>query len=478
MLCLSPAAANAAPGYGTNVIGGSPAPAGEWPAMAALLARGVLNPYDAQFCGGTLINRHWVITAAHCVVDDSGSVAGPAQIDVAIGVLKLTEITPAQRAPIDRIEVNPGYSPSRFGNDVALLRLVNDATQTPRPLVSPADEGLVSAGRAAMVAGWGCSSPPGGSPPSCPSGGYPDALNQAAIQVQADTACSSVFGGVFNGTEMICAGDGVPNTCYGDSGGPLTITGSGGTKVLAGVTSFGDQHCAGTGDHGVYTRLSTYRSWINQVTAVSPASAPPAKAAPGPRQGEITVTWETPASDGDSLITAYRIESDPATGAGPVTAAASARSYTFTGLNTRTSYRFRVIAENTAGDSAPGVTAAVIPGRLTPAVFYKPAAGRIGSALSKGVREKIRCSRSCTARMQLQVSAATAARYGLGTNTTVGSARASLKSGRKTTVTAKFTSTARRKLKGARTLSLTVVSSATSSGYLAREKSWRLTLRR
>ncbi|MFM8884703.1 MAG: hypothetical protein ACKOH7_07895, partial [Solirubrobacterales bacterium] len=74
--------------------------------------------------------------------------------------------------------------------------------------------------------------------------------------------------------------------------------------------------------------------------------------------------------------------------------------------------------------------------------------------------------------------AASAARYGLGSKTSVGTAKASLKAGQKKKLTAKFTSTARRKLRRARVLRLTVVSSASSSGYLTREKSQSLTLRR
>ena len=90
----------------------------------------------------------------------------------------------------------------------------------------------------------------------------------------------------------------------------------------------------------------------------------------------------------------------------------------------------------------------------------------------------MRCTRSCNARLSLRISAAAAAKYGLGLTTTVGTARYWLKAGQKKKLTAKFTSTARRKLRSVRWLKLTVVSSATSSGYLTLEKSQSLTLRR
>ena len=88
------------------------------------------------------------------------------------------------------------------------------------------------------------------------------------------------------------------------------------------------------------------------------------------------------------------------------------------------------------------------------------------------------CTRSCSARLSLLLSEADAARYGFADRTTVGAASSRLRAGQKKRVTVKFTSTARRKLRRARTLKLTVVSSASSSGYLKREKSWSLTLRR
>ena len=193
-----------------------------------------------------------------------------------------------------------------------------------------------------------------------------------------------MYGTAFVPSKMICAGVATPNACFGDSGGPLTILGSDGTPVLIGNVSFGDEHCAGASDRGVYGRLSAFRAWADAVMQGRP---------------------------------------------------------------------------------------------VTPATFWRPSAGSLATALKKGIREKIRCTRSCTARLRLEVSAATASRYRLG-STTVGSARASLKAGKKKTLTAKFTSSVRSRLRKARTVPLTVVSSASSSGYVVREKYWALVLRR
>jgi trypsin len=61
---------------------------------------------------------------------------------------------------------------------------------------------------------------------------------------------------------MVCAAEaaGGKDSCQGDSGGPLITAGS---KTLIGVVSFGNG-CALRGYAGVYTRVATQLSFINQ----------------------------------------------------------------------------------------------------------------------------------------------------------------------------------------------------------------------
>lgn len=49
-----------------RIVGGRPAALGSWPWMVSLQAFSYVDSRRYHRCGGTLLNSHWVLTAAHC----------------------------------------------------------------------------------------------------------------------------------------------------------------------------------------------------------------------------------------------------------------------------------------------------------------------------------------------------------------------------------------------------------------------------
>lgn len=64
-----------------RIVGGSAASVNSWPWQVMLM-----DNSGRQFCGGSLIERYWVVTAAHCVTGES-----PSDIKIRFGY-RVTEV--------------------------------------------------------------------------------------------------------------------------------------------------------------------------------------------------------------------------------------------------------------------------------------------------------------------------------------------------------------------------------------------------
>jgi secreted trypsin-like serine protease len=69
LAACSPALARAQAGQSAEprIIGGTPVKHGQNTYQVALLANGDPDIKKAFYCGGAILNRTWILTAAHCV---------------------------------------------------------------------------------------------------------------------------------------------------------------------------------------------------------------------------------------------------------------------------------------------------------------------------------------------------------------------------------------------------------------------------
>ncbi|BCL27228.1 trypsin-like serine protease [Streptomyces aurantiacus] len=237
-----------APARADAVIGGYPVEISATPWTVALTSRDRFGGTRAgQFCGGVVIGRSSVLTAAHCLSED---VLGtpPRQVPdlkVVAGRADLRADAGSEAAVRD-IWINPEYDGYTNAGDFAVLTLSEPlAAGSVIPMAGPGDAAY-RPGTEAVVYGWGDTT--GG-------GAYASTLRASRVQVLSDAVCEEAYPGSADGTylagSMLCAGEaGGRDACQGDSGGPLVAQGR-----LIGLVSWGNG-CGRAGSPGVYVRVS------------------------------------------------------------------------------------------------------------------------------------------------------------------------------------------------------------------------------
>lgn len=228
-----------------KIVGGQEATVGEFPFIVSLQSRAY-----GHFCGGSLIRKNWVLTAAHCT-------RGVKINNVFIGLHNLSEVTEAEVIIPKRVIVHPKYNASLSDYDFALVELSSDSKY--EPIILNETEVTIPEGADLMstVAGWGTTKEG--------SAHLPDLLQKVDVPLVSQNDCNKSYRGQIT-DRMICAGypDGGKDSCQGDSGGPLMMNSEDGKRYLIGVVSWGEG-CARAGYPGIYSKVNAVTTWIKQV---------------------------------------------------------------------------------------------------------------------------------------------------------------------------------------------------------------------
>uniref|UniRef100_A0A7N6AI96 Peptidase S1 domain-containing protein n=1 Tax=Anabas testudineus TaxID=64144 RepID=A0A7N6AI96_ANATE len=235
------------PPLNNKIVGGQVASAGSWPWQVSLqISR-------RHFCGGSLINDQWVLTAAHCTTWTSAS-----SVTVYLGLQSREGYNPNQQFRRVSLIINhPRYISITQVNDIALLKLSSPVTFTNfvLPVCLAASDSTFYSGTDSWVTGWGAT--------ASGANTISQDLREVKVPVVGNRQCNCDYGVGTITNNMMCAGlsSGGKDFCQGDSGGPM-VSKQGSRWIQSGIVSFGEG-CALPNFPGVYTRVSQYQSWIN-----------------------------------------------------------------------------------------------------------------------------------------------------------------------------------------------------------------------
>mmetsp|Transcript_49577 Transcript_49577/g.105361 ORF Transcript_49577/g.105361 Transcript_49577/m.105361 type:complete len:407 (-) Transcript_49577:388-1608(-) len=232
----------------SRIIGGSEATPNKNKFMVSLSDR------IGHFCGGSLIARDVVLTAAHCKGAPFDVIAGRHNLNRWDGqVIGITKQMPHpdyndRTTDMDFMLVFLS-KPATLNGDVATVRL-NDDSSTP------------SVGNGVRAMGWGDTDIRDN------VSKLSDVLMKVSVNVISNNACEASGGYIgsfytnYKGQitqNMLCAKANRQDSCQGDSGGPLMSD----DGVQVGVVSWGIS-CAHASFPGVYARVSRAYGWIER----------------------------------------------------------------------------------------------------------------------------------------------------------------------------------------------------------------------
>ncbi|XP_063117289.1 mannan-binding lectin serine protease 1 isoform X2 [Cavia porcellus] len=250
-----------------RIFNGRPAEKGTTPWIAMLS-----HPTDVPFCGGTLLDLNWLVTAAHCLhqpVDSedprlhASYLLHPSDFKIIMGKhWRRHSDADEQHLRVKQIILHPLYNPSTFENDVALLELSESPTLNNFVMPICLPEEPSQEGSMVIVSGWGKQF----------LQRFPETLMEIEIPLVDHHTCKEAYVPLKKKVteDMICAGEkeGGKDACAGDSGGPMvTLDTERGRWYLVGTVSWG-QGCGLKDHYGVYSYIYHHKGWIQNVTGV------------------------------------------------------------------------------------------------------------------------------------------------------------------------------------------------------------------
>ncbi|CAK1548121.1 unnamed protein product [Leptosia nina] len=224
-----------------KILGGTDAPDGSIKYQVSLQNLG------SHFCGASVIDKKWVITAAHCT---TGRAADSFKVVVGINLLNAG----GQKYVPDKVIIHPDFDKKLVTNDISLIKINKgiEFNKRVQPIALPTEE--TQAGDTLTVSGWGRTE----------NGGIiPNKLQVVNVTATTLLECQlkyALFKTPVRESNLCTEAPPHEGSCQGDSGGPLVNK-----ETLAGLVSWGTSECGDSMKNpDVNTNVFYYKEWIKE----------------------------------------------------------------------------------------------------------------------------------------------------------------------------------------------------------------------
>lgn len=256
-----------------SIIGGQTAQSADFPTVVDLE-----NGPGNWFCTGTLIDKDWVLTAAHCVAGETAT-----SVKIRFDDNNINDTSGGRVVTVAEIHAHPGFVDTAWDNDIALIKLSQSVTDR---TVTPVHRPVVAAATMVTEVGYGDSDNNGN------GAGILRKLNVPTVD------CAMANDPEISGANLLCfnASSG-KSSCYGDSGGPAFVT-VGGSLFVAGVTSGGTGNTCTQG-WDLYTSVAGEIDFVDTTMGVTnPDPNPNPNPDPNPDPGNPGTGSDEPVGQG------------------------------------------------------------------------------------------------------------------------------------------------------------------------------------